>query len=357
MSGLITRPIAERWRSVHCGVALAIALVCVCGSSAVRAATPTPDEVMTATGFSAAEKKAVFSGEVVSRNVKRIAPNEVVAVLVLRLPIPFAEVFRRYSHGKDLEASPHHLALGQIDTGSPLAGWQEARFASSEIDEVHALLAVVPGLDFNLSATEISELQAQRGVAEAEQVERTSGIYRRILQDRMQAYLAKGLDGMAPYAREKGESTSAADEIQRVWRADAFIRERFPLFFQAMEAFPNDQASVLHHEFFWVKQRFESQWSTRPAFTLEHYAWLRAEDYILVSGRQFFVGHSYNANQGLTLVLPYEDDVIVFHQMDVTSDLAARYVSWIAMPIAQKIMRSELERFYRGLSEAESGEH
>ena len=54
-------------------------------------------------------------------------------------------------------------------------------------------------------------------------------------------------------------------------------------------------------------------------------------------------------------MLPHEDGVIVFHQMDVTSDLAARYVTWIALPIAQKIMRGELERYYRGIREGEGG--
>ena len=310
---------------------------------------------MTAAGFSAAQKKAVFSGKIVTLDLERIAPNEVVALIALRLPTPFDEVFLRYSRGEDLQASPNYLALGQIDLASPTAGWQEARFAHSEIDEVKKLLAAAPGLDVNLSATEISELRDQQQAPAAERVERVSDVYSRILQRRMQAYIAQGLEGIEPYAREKEESTSPADEIKLVWGANDFIRERFPVFFQAILTFPEDQPPEMHQAFFWVKQRFESQWSSRPAFTLEHAAWFRGEDYILVSSRQFYVGHAYNANQGLTLVLPHEDGVIVFHQMDVTSDLAARYVTWIALPIAQKIMRGELERYYRGIREGAGG--
>jgi hypothetical protein len=344
----------SRHRQVHFFAVLFIALLSVSQSSMARAATITAEDVMTAAGFSERQKKAVFSGEVVTVDAKRIAPNEVVALLAARIPIPFAKVFESYSRGQDNEVSARHLAMGQVDPASPTAGWEKARFSASESGEVTDLLTATPGLDFNLSAKEFTELRdGMAKVDEAKRVERFSELYRGFLQRRMRSYLEKGLDSVAPYAREKGEQTSPAEEIERLWNADEFLLDldQFSSFHKALETFPEDQPPEMRHRFFWLKQHFESKWSSRPAFILEHAGWYLGEDVILISNRQFYVGHSYNANQGVTVILPHEEDVIVFYLMDVTSDLAARYVSWIALPIAQKIMSTELESYYRRLRE------
>jgi hypothetical protein len=65
--------------------------------------------------------------------------------------------------------------------------------------------------------------------------------------------------------------------------------------------------------FFWVKEQFESKFSSRPTFSLEHQAWMQGEGYAVVSVRQIFVSHTINGQQGLGLALPYEDDSIMLH--------------------------------------------
>jgi hypothetical protein len=68
-----------------------------------------------------------------------------------------------------------------------------------------------------------------------------------------------------------------------------------------------------------------------------------------VSVRQFFVSHTINGQQGLGLALPYEDGSIIFSSMSISSDLIARYVRMIALPIGQKIQRSEMKKLYEAM--------
>lgn len=156
---------------------------------------------------------------------------------------------------------------------------------------------------------------------------------------------------MEPYDRGDGKQTQPGDELQSKWKLEVELAELFPTFYKAIASYPAEQPPEMQNLVFWVKERFESKWSTRSAFLLEHHAWLVADDHILLGLRQFFVGHTYNAQYGVSLVLPHEDGVVVFNWVDLTSDLAVRYVPFIALPIAQKIMRTQLKARYQDLLE------
>ena len=141
--------------------------------------------------------------------------------------------------------------------------------------------------------------------------------------------------------RDDGHESRPADELTRYWAAeDDFLIQRFPIFVKAVTRYPDGQSQHTWNEFYWFKEQFEK----RPAFTLEHSTWYTGDDFLLVSGRQFFVSHTYNCQQTVSLVLPLEDGdgTVLFFVNSTPSDLVVRYVRRVALPIGQKIMRREL---------------
>jgi hypothetical protein len=337
----------------RCWYSLAGLVACTFVVASAHADAPTGDALMKDLGFSKADIRKVRSGEVVVRSLERIAPNQITAAAVFTDDIPLSEVMEQYSGGRSLATSKRLIAMGRPGLPIDEKEWAEAVFSESEMGDVEVILGAAPGLDLNLSTMEIAELRARlQGVSKADRIAAVSEAYRSLLQQRFRAYVEGGLSAVAGYDRGDGERSSPADGIQLEWEANReFLLRFFPVFTKAVDRYPDDQPPAVLNEIFWVKENFESKFGSRVAFLLEHHAWQTTGEFAVVSVRQFFVGHTYTGQQSIGLALPFEDHVMVFNIMSVPSDLIARYVPMIALPIGERMMRSELQAYLANLAE------
>ncbi len=334
------------WNSLL--LACAVAALLSASAAPARSAAPDVNAILTDLGFTKKELARVREGQVVVRSLEQLVGNQLAAVAAVYMEVPLGELRARFGEGQDIPLSPRVRAWAMPRLPIEPEDWKQAAFDPSEMNDVDELFDAKPGLDLNLSTGEF-ELVARElaGVAPADRVRAASEVYRKILQQRMVAYAEKGLSGIEPYDRGDGKKSSPAEALSVEWEAAReLLTTHFPDFVKAVDSYPNDQPAGIINELFWVKENFESKFSKRVAFWLMHETWQVTDEWIVLSARQYFVGHTYSAQQALGLAVPFGDGVIVLNLMGFSSDLIDRYVPMIAVPIGKKIMRSEVTRYF-----------
>jgi hypothetical protein len=307
---------------------------------------PTLDEVLQAIGFSAKDKQALLAGKIISKDLKQVQEKEIVAAAAMRLPVPLSKIEDIYGHGGGVKADPDNIGFGILKTPFDESDWENVGFNPAEKDEINRIISAKPGSDLNLSAQEFATLRETLGGVKADQPEAAVAVskaYRNILIGRFNSYLEKGLNGIAPYDRGSGKTSSPADEIRAAWEVENhFMEGHFPTFVRAFSAYPESQPPEISHEIHWRKQRVEG----RPAFILEHSRLQTGENYILATNIQFFVGHTYNSQVVVWLLLPYEGDTLVFAANSTSTDAIAGLFSGIASSVGQDRMKAEIKSYF-----------
>jgi hypothetical protein len=312
---------------------------------------PTVDEILQAIGFNAKDKQALLSGKIISRDLKQLQEKEIVAAAAMRLPVPLDRVEKIYGHGTDIEVVSRNIGFGSLKTPFDDGDWKNMGFDPAERDEINRIVSAKPGSTLNLSSQEFATLRDSLGGVNAgrpEAADAVSEAYRNTLIGRFNSYLEKGLNGIAPYDRGNGKASFPADEIRTAWEVgNNFMKGYFPAFVRAFSAYPESQPPEIMHEFYWRKQRVEG----RPAFILEHSRVQTGENYLLSTNTQFFVGHTYNSQVIVWLLLPYEGETLAFAAYSTSTDAIAGFFSGIASAIGQHRMKAGIKSYFESARE------
>ena len=327
----------------------ALALVLVSarpGAEAAEVTVPSVDEVIESIGFSAEDKQALLAGEIVSKDLDRVGEKEIIAAVAMRLPVPFAKIGDVYPAGSDIEIDSRNIGYSLVGVPPKDDEWAKLAFNDSEKKELKEILSAKPGDDLNLSAEEFALLGERLGGVKADQegaAAAVSDAYREILMARFAAYLERGLDGIAPYARRGSKTVSPAEEIRLVWSTeDDFFRTHFPALEKAFLTFPEFQPDEIENEYAWRKQTVQE----RPTFILQHSQQQRGDGYIVWVSKQFFVGHTYNSQVTGGLFLPFEEASIVFYFNSTSTDKIAGFFSGVASSVGQSRMNAGIKRYF-----------
>jgi hypothetical protein len=314
-------------------MSLAAGVIGLLGVGAAAAADITAEAVAEAMGLSVQDRAKLQAGEIVSTEIEETTEKQLAVALALKVPATLEDVGASVAEGTTLEANKAIKAFGEIDP----AQVGEASFADITLDagEVERLLEVEPGSEFNLSSAEIAvfqDLAQQQAAADA-----VNAAWRQMLAGRVQAYLAGGLDGIAPYDRG-GDSSSAADDLRAAAEGSKLVQQTVPELYQAFLAYPNQSVADVEHRFFWTEQVADD----RPVYILTHRMAQQRPDLLVVLSRDFYVSHSFNASQGAAGALPVEDGVVIFYANRTSSDQVAGFMSGMRHEIGRGMMRDSL---------------
>jgi hypothetical protein len=186
-------------------------------SAAAAAPPPSIDEVMMRLGYTDEDKKALLSGKIVSTDLKRTRDDQLIAAVAVRVATPISTLAENVKRGRNIELDPETLAFGLLADPGGGERFAQAAYAASETEEVNKLLKVKASSTFNLSSAEIAFLRDRLKGLGGGDAEAVSKAYREVLAGRLEAYLEKGLEGVAPYDHG-GESLSPAKELRAVSR-------------------------------------------------------------------------------------------------------------------------------------------
>ncbi|MGH6895030.1 MAG: hypothetical protein ACREJ5_00555 [Geminicoccaceae bacterium] len=300
-------------------------------------------QVAQALGFDRAAEQKLLAGEIVAAEREETTAKQLavsIGMLVKGEPDALAAAVL---DGQTLRANPAVLGFGKIDPGAPAAGLAGVGYTDDEVDEIRKLLEAEAGDELNLSADELATLQQATARFDPQQagdpavVQAVNEAYRSILLSRLQAYLARGVAGIAPYQRD-GEVSDPAEELRAAAEASQLLQRAAPDMYRGLVEFPEHQPADVQQAFFWVKEIAND----RPVFSLNHRMVQRRPDGLILLSRTFYAGHSFNASLSGAGVLPVQDENAVFYTNRTASDQVAGFMQGTRHELGRGMMRDAL---------------
>ena len=316
-------------------------------NAASAADTPTAltiDLLLERLGYSQEDKAKLLSGEIIATDLKKTRDDQLVAAVAMQLNAPVATLAENARKGLNIERDQDVLAFGKVTGEGSIEAFKEARYTDKDGKEIARLAAVKADGSFNLSRAEMDAIgTALSGLKTggAAAADTASEAYQAVLADRHQAYLHKGLDGVASY--EAGAKLEPAEQLRAVYdQVKPFLEEFYPAFGEALGTFPAGQSPAVSSDFYWMKRDVEG----RPAFILAHQMVQSGDDYAILSQRQFFVGHTYQSLQVVAVALPTEKGSAVFYANSAYTDKITGFFSGMAQSIGQSRTKEDLSSYF-----------
>lgn len=249
---------------------------------------------------------------------------------------PLAEVLKAFRTMVDLKADPHLSASVPIrGSGAP------GDFASLVLEpdgeaEAKRYLAASPGDALNLSADEIQAFKAlasSGGDPKAKVEEQL----KRLLLARYQAYLERGLGGMAPYERRSG-ACEPSGELRRASDAARLLKQHAPALQQVLLSYPQGKPAGLEEHFYWLRYNHDG----RPNYTLRQRMDLAVGEVFATADREFYVSHGYNTSQAFAGLITVPEGTLVVYRSRVSTDQVAGFGSSVKKGIGRSVMAKQL---------------
>lgn len=278
----------------------------------------------------------IRSGGMVHSDPTESSEREIAVGLAFIVQSPLAEVLQAFLAAVDLKADPQLSASVPMRGPGTLADFASLVLEPGGVPEAKRYLAARAGDTLNLSAEEIrafNALDAKGGDPRT----RVEGQLKRLLLDRYQAYLAKGLDGIAPYARGSGLREPSA-ELRRATQASRLLALRAPALQQVLLAYPAGKPTGLEEHFYWLRYNLDG----RPNYTLRQRIALAMGEVFAVADREFYVSHGYNTSQAIAGLIPVPEGTMVVYQSRVSTDQVGGFTSPMKKGIGRGVMAKQL---------------
>jgi hypothetical protein len=312
-------------------------------------------QVAQALGFDRAAEQKLLAGEIVTAEREETTAKQLAVAIGMLIKGDPDALATAVLDGQTLKANPAILGFGRIDPAAPEAGLAGIAYTAGEVDEVRKLLEAKGGDEFNLSADELAALQKRTSLYDAKQagdpavVQAVNEAYRSILAGRLQAYLARGVAGIAPYQRD-GEVSDPAEDLRAAAEASEVLQQAAPDLYRFLVDYPEHQPGDVEQAFFWVKEVAND----RPLFSLNHRIVQRRPDGVILLSRTFYAGHSFNASLSGAGVLPVQAGNAVFYTNRTSSDQVAGFMQGMRHEMGRGMMRDALIESFEAIR-AKSG--
>jgi hypothetical protein len=337
-------------RKLKCTRGLAVLLgACVASACSVAIAAegakpPTIDAVLDRLGYTAEHKATLFEGGIVATDLKRTRDDQLIAAVAVLVQAPLATLADNARRGLNIERDEATTAFGRLDGQAGSEQFLAARYDEADRREVERLLGAAADGTFNLSKAELEALHGALGgvkPGDGAAADRASQAYQAVLAGRHKAYVETGLDGIADYTA--GARLKPAEELRAAYaQAKPFLDELFPAFSRALGEFPAGQSPDISNSFYWMKRDVEG----RPAFVLVHQMVQSGDDFALLSQRQYFVGHTYESLQVVSLALPSDKGTVVFYVNSAYTDKVTGFFSGVAQSVGQSRTKEDLIEYF-----------
>lgn len=327
------------------GRAVALAGLLALPVLASAADAPEEDQGLDIRRISTEQRRRLLAGETIAYQVVEPADSDLAAGVAVYIAAPLARVADALTSPDVVLNDSGIVASGVIPRGATEAALHGFRLASSEIGEAQDALEAAPR--FNFSAAEAEAFRAAgtalRGGDRAAMLEAATAQWRALLLRRAQAFQARGLDGVAPYARRSPPNDPAA--VLRAAAGDARILAPVaPRLAEALVRFPAEQSATAASQVYWMKRHVQG----RPVpLLLQHLVDVTPRVALYVE-RHFYAGQTYVASQILCAAVPFEDGVLVLSSNRVSTDQVTGLGGEVKRIIGRRQLRGEIvKRFAR----------
>jgi hypothetical protein len=296
-------------------------------------------------GYSAAEVDTLKSGKIVQSTIKAGTARELVGAFAFFVAVPPAELVKDLKAGLLASVDANQLSRGEISGDGSVDDFAKLKLAPNTTDRVEAYLDADDAL--NLSAEEAA---AFKGLAAAgnKSTEAVEAQVRAALLARYQAYRAKGLAGIAPYARGGGKTRSVADELAAANAESVALKKYAPAFHAALSGYPGAKPAGFDEGFAWTQ--FDAHGV--PTIALVHAMFMPDGDGFVAVQRQFYVSEGFNCEQAVAGFLPVTGGTLVVYGNRTSTDQVEGTGGSFKRSIGSKLLASQLEGIFAKLQGA-----
>lgn len=316
---------------------------------------PMVEELFEELGLSASDRRSLREGNIVTWLSDEGSERELALGLALLVKAKNENIVQLFHDATGLKKVPSIIAYGKIVGEGTLADFEKVKLVPNGEKEARRYLEAEPGSDLNLSAKEVAAFRALKDATKDGPVPipKVEALIRESLLARYQAYHAKGLAGIAPYARKGGRHTSVGDELRIATNSSKLVAKYLPSVHNALLNYPAirfKEAEELEEQFFWILLEIYE----RPTYLLTHRLRFRIGEAAVVVDRHYYVSHDYNSLQQGVVALPSKDDLVVTYLSRVSADQVAGFGSSAKHHLARNMMGPDLKDLLEALrAEAE----
>ena len=323
---------------------IALALAALCIGAPPAAAQPPAAQLLAEAGFTPAQVARVEAGEMVAVPLAPSSPRELTVAFAFSVAAPPSAIVPRLRQGLVDAADPNTVAFALLSPQPALGDFAKLTLAPDPAKQAAAYVAAKPGGALNLSSDEIARFAALGSGAAVGAVEQA---VREALFARVQAYRARGLAGIAPYALAGGASRSPGDELRSASAAAKLLEKYLPSASRMLVAYPDARPPGTEETFRWTRLVANGD----PTFALTHGILVPDGEAWVAVQRQFYVSTGYNAQQALAALLPGPKGTIVFYTSRVSTDQVTGFGGSAKRSIGSRMLASQLEALYRSIGQ------
>lgn len=307
---------------------------------AAEAQLPSAEQVLSELGFSSSDQQKVKGGAFVTTTLKPTSDREIAAAMAFVVKPPPSRLIEDARHDVLLHTDPNTIAFGKIHEKETAHDFGGVTLTPGAKKRAKLYLAAKPGEALNLSAAEIEAFSALKGESAEKSV--VLDQVRKTLLERYQAYRAKGLDGIAGYARGGGKTTPAGGDLRRASEAAAALKKYVPAFYEVLAGYPKALPGGFEERFDW--SNYEAHGT--PTFVLTHRFSMSDGDAYILGQRQYYVSRGYNAMQALAAFLPVEAGTLVVYLNRTSTDQVTGFGGGSKRSIGSRVMAKQLKSLY-----------
>ncbi len=302
--------------------------------SITLAEIPSPQALLNQLRISQKDINYLNQGEVVLFDVDNSGETELTAGVIIYVLTTPAQISLLIKKDGLASLDPLTISWGLIPTQANSSILNNFSIASGN-SEAKEFLNVTPGNQFNLSTQEFNLIRSNA----SKQTDKASEIYRQILWQRWQSYRKSGLKGIAPYDRGNKTIINPSADLKIASQANDLGSDYFPDIFNAWRNYPNITLPVGVEESYTWSYRFVQD---RPAAILTHRFIYGNSNGELIIARQFYAGHSFNANQLTIMCLPYKNGALIFYTNRNFTDQVSGFGSSLKHLIGDNIAQKQV---------------
>jgi len=288
---------------------------------------------------SGAESK-VLAGEFVQVTLPSHSERDLSIGIAFLVKSPPGQIVQKLGEDRVLlRVDPQTIAYASLEgDGTP----EQLAALKLTPAQVKAYAAAAPGDALNLSRQEIASLQS---------VGKDTAALRRAVQGlllaRYRAYRAKGLGGIAPYARKRAP-TDPAGELTAVVRGVRASDILPTTFCDLLGDYPKGVPADLSEVFYWAQFTARGQ----DTISLVHGFQGTFGGELIAVQRQYYVSTGFNTSQAIVGFLPAPGGTLVLYTNHTSTDQVTGVGGSTKRSIGRLLMSSELEKLFRAASEA-----
>lgn len=313
-----------------------VVLVVLVARPAAAAGGFTVDQVMADLNLPTDAAARLRHGEMVHSDPQESSDRELGVGFTFLVQQPLADGLKAFRTAVDLKADPQLSAAVLIRGAGTIADFASLVLEPDGAAEAKRYLAASPGDTLNLSADEIQAFNALASAAD-DPKPRVEEQLKRLLLGRYQAYLERGLGGMAPYERRSGPFEPSG-ELRRASETAPLFKQHAPALQQLLLSYPEGKPAGLEEYFYWLRYDLDG----RPNYTLRHRLAMPVGEIFAVADREFYVSHGYNTSQALAGLIPVPEGTVVVYRSRVSTDQVAGFGSSVKKGIGRSVMAKQL---------------